>query len=58
MSTLNQVSLIGFRKFFLFWVAGIILEAWDMELESAHFFVVISSEKNSVLSLGRIQCAP
>ena len=48
---LFQVSLIGFQKFFLFWVAGIILEAWDEELESAHFFAVIPSEKNSVLYL-------
>ena len=33
---LFQVSLIGFQKLFLFWVAGMILEAWDVELESAH----------------------
>ena len=33
---LFQVSLIGFQKFFLFWVAGMILEAWDVESESAH----------------------
>ena len=25
------------------------MEAWDMELESAHFFVVIPSENNSVV---------
>ena len=43
-----QVSFIGFQKFFLFWVAGILLDAWAMELESAHFFVVMPSEKNSV----------
>ena len=45
---LFQVSLIGFQEFFLFWVAGIILKAWDVELESAHFFAVMPSEKNSV----------
>ena len=33
---LFQVSLIGFQKLFSFWVAGVILEAWDVELESAH----------------------
>ena len=33
---LFQVSLIVFQKFFLFWVAGLILEAWNVELESAH----------------------
>ena len=32
-----QVSLGGSQKFFLIWVAGIILVAWDVELESAHF---------------------
>ena len=32
-----HVSLGEFQKFFLFWVAGIILVAWDVELESAHF---------------------
>ena len=32
-------------------VAGIILEVWDMELESAHFFVIVPSEKNSVGNL-------
>ena len=36
---LFQVSLVGFQKFFLFWVAGMILEAWDVELESANSFV-------------------
>ena len=29
----------GFQKFFLFWVAGIIMEAWDVELESVHFLM-------------------
>ena len=37
---LYPVSLTGFQKFFLFCVAGIILEAWDVEFESAHFFAV------------------
>ena len=32
---LFQVSLIGFQKFFLFWIAGMILKAWDIELEQA-----------------------
>ena len=36
---LFQVSLIGFQKFFLFWVAGMILEAWDVELESVTSFM-------------------
>ena len=40
----SQVSKILFVL-----VAVIISEAWDVELESAHFFVVIPSEKNSVL---------
>ena len=31
-----QISLKGFQKFSLFWVAGMILEAWDVQLESAH----------------------
>ena len=43
-----EFPLIGFQKFFLFWVAGIILEAWDLELESAHFFAVYPPEKNTV----------
>ena len=30
---LFQVSLMGFQKFFLFWVAGIILKGWEAELE-------------------------
>ena len=36
---LFQVSLAGFQKFFLFWIAWIILEAWDAELVSAHSFM-------------------
>ena len=32
-----KVSL-GFQKFFLFWVAGMIWEVWDVELEQAHSF--------------------
>ena len=35
-----QVSLSGFQKFFMFWIAAIILEARDVELESAHFLVI------------------
>ena len=35
---LFQVSLIGFQKFFFFWVAGIILEGWKVELERVHSF--------------------
>ena len=27
-----HVSLVGFSKFFLFWVGGIILEGWEAEL--------------------------
>ena len=27
-----HVSLVGFKKFFLFWVVGIILEGWEAEL--------------------------
>ena len=34
---LFQVSLIGFQKFFLLFVDGMILEAWDVELERAYF---------------------
>ena len=29
------VSLMGFQKFFLFWVGGIILKGWEAELETA-----------------------
>ena len=29
------VSLMGFQKFFLFWIAGIILKGWKAELEMA-----------------------
>ena len=36
---LFQVSLIGFQKFFFFWVAGMILEAWDVEMESVNSFM-------------------
>ena len=32
---LFPVSLVGFQKFFLFWVAGIILKGWEAELETA-----------------------
>ena len=31
---LFPVSLVGFQKFFLFWVAGIILKGWEAELET------------------------
>jgi len=31
---LFPVSLVGFQKFFLFWVAGIILKVWKAELEA------------------------
>ena len=31
---LFPVSLVGFQKFFLFWVAGIILKTWEAELET------------------------
>ena len=27
-------SLVGFQKFFLFWIAGIILKTWEAELET------------------------
>ena len=37
---LFQVSLIGFQKFFLFWVAGMILKAWDVELDPTISFGV------------------
>ena len=33
-----STSLIGFQKFFLFWVAGMILNVWDVELEPAISF--------------------
>ena len=36
---LSQVSLGGFQKFFLFWIAWMILEAWNVELESVLSFV-------------------
>ena len=29
------VSLMGFQKFLLFWIAGIILKCWEAELETA-----------------------
>ena len=32
---LFPVSLMGFQKFFLFWVGGIILEGWKAELATA-----------------------
>ena len=35
-----SVSLVGFQKFFLFWVAGTILEGWTAELETASFIFV------------------
>ena len=28
-------SLMGFQKFFLFWVGGIIVKGWDAELATA-----------------------
>ena len=31
---LFPVSLVEFQKFFLFWVAGIILKTWEAELET------------------------
>jgi len=31
---LFPVSLMGFQKFFLFWVAGIILKGWEEESET------------------------
>ena len=35
---LFQVSLVRSQKFLLIWVARIILEVWDVELERAHSF--------------------
>ena len=32
---LFPVSLVGFHKFFLFWVGGIILKGWEAELATA-----------------------
>ena len=37
---LFQVSLMGFQKFFLFRVAGMILEDWELELEWVHSFSI------------------
>ena len=45
-----QVSLVGFQKFFWFWVTGIILEGWDVKIDRAHSFVIISSKE--ILYLG------
>ena len=36
---LLQVSIIEFQRFFLFWVAGIIVEARDIELERTYSFM-------------------
>ena len=33
----------------MFWVAGMILEAWDIELERVHSFAIILSENDTVL---------
>ena len=33
------VSLVGFQKFFLFWIAGTILKSWKAELDRAHSFM-------------------
>ena len=35
---LFQIFLVEFQKFFLFWLAGLILEALDVELEAAISF--------------------
>ena len=32
----------------MFWVAGMILEAWDIELEWVHSFAIILSENDTV----------
>ena len=42
---LFQVSLTGFQKFFLFYIAGMILKAWEVELEPAISFGIWTSEK-------------
>ena len=41
-----SVSLVGFQKFLLVCVAGMILEAWDIELERARSFAIMPSENN------------
>ena len=38
-----EISLVGFQVFFLFWVPMTILEAWNVELEWAHSFVIMPS---------------
>ena len=43
-----QVSLVGFQKVFFYF--GIVLEAWDGELEQAHSFVIVPYEKNKKLT--------
>ena len=35
----------------MFWVAGMILEAWDIELERVHSFAIILSENDTVVGL-------
>ena len=39
---LHLISLIGFQKFILILVPGMILEDWDVELEWAYSFGIIS----------------
>ena len=46
---LSQVSLIEFQKIFLFWVAGVILNAWDVELGAAIFLVFRLLKKHCVI---------
>ena len=35
-----QVSLLEFKKFFMSWVAEMIFEAWNVQLERAHSFAI------------------
>ena len=35
-----KVSFVGFQELFLFWVAGMIFEAWEVEFEQDHFLVL------------------
>ena len=47
MSLIYRFLFVGFQKIYLFWVVGIILEAWDVELEQVRPFVTMPSEKGT-----------
>ena len=38
ITIIPNLSLIGLQNFFLFWLAGMILEVWYVKLERVHSF--------------------